>query len=483
MALVKHFGPRLLLLLAAALTVAAGATSAPPYASGHPRLLLGTEEVAAARDTWARSALFGAAIRRAQARVAPYLHAPPPVPIPKDAGGGYTHERHKANGILVSEAAALYQWTGEAAYAGLARRLLLAYAEVYSALDLHPARKDQAPGRLFWQSLNESVWLVYAIQGYDAVFEFINAEDRQTIETRLLRPMARFLSVESPETFDRIHNHGTWATAAVGMTGYVLDDPHYVRMALLGTREDGEAGFLAQLRRLFSPDGYYMEGPYYQRYALMPFVVFAKAIERNDPRREIFSYRDGILAKAIRTTIQLTYGGLFFPVNDAIRDKGLDTVELDHAIAIAYGGTGDATLLSLVDERSHLVLTADALRLAMAKGGRYGAPVSVRLSALPRRPARQSRRTHHPPRRHWAPAQRIGVQSHVPRHGARALRPPALDVLRQWRGGGRRLRRGAIPQRGAEGGWPLPSGEHVLGEADGRPQHAGDGRGEPVSRR
>lgn len=367
MALVKHFGPRFLLLLAAALTVAAGAASETPYASGHPRLLLGAEEVAAARDTWVRSALFSAAVRRAQARVAPYLRAPPPVPTPKDAGGGYTHERHKANGILVAEAAALYQWTGEAAYADLARRLLLAYAEIYSALDLHPERKEQAPGRLFWQSLNESVWLVYAIQGYDAIFESIDAGERETIETRLLRPMARFLSVESPETFDRIHNHGTWATAAVGMTGYVLDDPRYVRMALLGTREDGEAGFLAQLRQLFSPDGYYMEGPYYQRYALMPFVVFAKSIERNDPRREIFSYRDGILAKAIRTTIQLTYGGLFFPVNDAIRDKGLDTVELDHAIAIAYGKTGDATLLSLVDERSHLVLTADALRLAMAK--------------------------------------------------------------------------------------------------------------------
>ena len=367
MALVKPSSPRRWLPVAGALCVGAATVEATPYVNGHPRLLLGAEEVAAARQSWPRSALFAAAVRRAQARLAPYLDAPPPVPMPQDAGGGYTHERHKANGILVAEAGALYQWTGEAAYADLARRLLLAYAEFYAQLGVHPAGKKQAPGRLFWQSLNESVWLVYAIQGYDAVFDAIDAEDRETIEAQLLRPMARFLSVESPSTFDKIHNHGTWATAAVGMTGYVLDDPSYVRKALLGTREDGEGGYLAQLRQLFSPDGYYMEGPYYQRYAIMPFVVFAKAIARNEPQREIFAYRDGILAKAIRATIQLTYGGRFFPVNDAIRDKGLDTVELDHAIAVAYGETGDPTLLSLVDERSHLVLTADALRLALAK--------------------------------------------------------------------------------------------------------------------
>ena len=360
---IQHLGR----LLAGACCFGAAAAAATPYADGHPRLLLGAEEVAALRDAWPRSALFQAAVRRAEARLAPHLEAQPAVPQPKDAGGGHSHERHKANGILLAEAGALFQWTGEAAYATLVRRLLLSYARLYPQLGLHPQRKEQAPGRLFWQSLNESVWLVYAIQGYDAAYDAIGAADRALIEGRLLRPMARFLSLESAATFDKIHNHGTWATAAVGMTGYVLDDPTYVRMALAGTRGDGAAGFLAQLRQLFSPDGYYMEGPYYQRYAIMPFVLFAKAIERNEPQRAIFSYRDGIIDKAIRTTVSLTYGGRFFPINDALREKGLDTTELDHAIAIAYGRTGDATLLSLVDETSELVLTPDALRLGLAK--------------------------------------------------------------------------------------------------------------------
>ena len=355
------------LLFAATVCPAGQPFAATPYATGHPRLLLGAEDVAALRDSWQQSELFRTAVDQAMADMEPHLRQLPDVPVPRDAGGGYSHERHKANGIVLAQAGALFQWTGNARYADLVRRLLLAYATLYPDLGAHPERKEQAPGRLFWQSLNESVWLVYAIQGYDAAYETMDVADRKTIETKLLRPMSRFLSVESPETFDRIHNHGTWATAAVGMTGYVLNEPRYVRMALLGTGEDGETGYLAQLRQLFSPDGYYMEGPYYQRYALMPFVLFAKAIERNEPERAIFDFRDGIIGKAIRTTIQLSYAGLFFPVNDAIRDKGLDTVELDHAIAIAYGASGDPALLSLVDDASNLVLTADALRFAQAR--------------------------------------------------------------------------------------------------------------------
>ena len=337
------------------------------FASEHPRLLLGAEEIRELRDVWRDSRLFSKAMERAQRRIDPLLEARPDVPMPKDPGGGYTHERHKSNGMIIAEAGALYQWTGDAAYAALVRDLLIDYAKLYPDLGSHPVAASSTPGRLFWQMLNESVWLVYAIQGYDAVFDAISKEDRNRIETGVLRPMASFLSIESPEYFNKIHNHATWASAAVGMTGYVLGDAEYVSMALLGTRKDGERGFLAQLRELFSPEGYYLEGPYYLRYAIMPFVVFAKSIDRNEPTRGIFEYRDGIVAKAVLTVVQLSYAGRFFPVNDALPEKGLDTMELDNAIAIAYGVTGDTAFLSLISEDSHLVLNADGLRLALGK--------------------------------------------------------------------------------------------------------------------
>lgn len=286
-----------------------------------------------------------------------------PVPIPVDAGGGVVHEQHKKNGKTIYEAGMLYQAGGDARYRDLARDVLLDYAELYPTLGLHPEHKPSTAGRLFWQGLNEAVWLVYAIQGYETIRDDISAEDRQKIEDGVLNPMADFLSEGSPQTFDRIHNHGTWAAAAVGMTGYVLNQQERVEKALLGLKQDGEAGFLKQLDILFSPDGYYAEGPYYQRYALMPFVLFSQAIEKNEPDRKIFEYRDGIVLKAIRSTVQQSYDGKFFPINDAIREKGLNTVELKYGLSIAYELTKDPTLLGAVQLQSGVVPTPQGRKL------------------------------------------------------------------------------------------------------------------------
>ncbi|XHH30524.1 alginate lyase family protein [Xanthomonas euroxanthea] len=165
---------------------------------------------------------------------------------------------------------------------------------------------------------------------------------------------------ESADNFDKIHNHATWAVAAVGMTGYVLRDQALVDKALRGSKRDGKAGFLAQVDQLFSPDGYYAEGPYYQRYALAPFVLFANAIARNQPQQRIFQRRDGVLLKAVDSLVQSSYGGYFFPINDAILDKGLDTEELVAGIGIAYAQTHDAQLLSIAQRQRRVLLTPKA---------------------------------------------------------------------------------------------------------------------------
>lgn len=261
------------------------------------------------------------------------------VPVPRDAGGGYTHERHKKNGAAIYQAATLYQVTGDEKYADFATDLLLKYAQLYPQLGPHPQHKHQAAGKLFWQILNDAVWLVYVIQGYDQLQAVLTEDQKSIIETNLLHPYVKYLSVDSSETFNKVHNHGTWAAAAVGMTGLVLGNQDYVDIALKGSDKSGNSGFLKQIDSLFSPDGYYTEGPYYQRYALMPFVVFARALDRVQPQWEIFKYRDGVLLKAIYACINLSYNNRFFPLNDAIKDKGLDTIELVHGVDIAYALT------------------------------------------------------------------------------------------------------------------------------------------------
>ena len=347
-----------------------------------PRLLLSPGDVELIRSSETVPTMFAGAFDEALARVTPFLEELPDIPVPSDAGGGYTHEQHKRNSVLILNAGVLFQVSGEQKYADFARDMLLAYAALYPTLGEHPKKKEQTPGRLFWQSLNEAVWLVTAIQGYDALYDSLTVGERETIEQGLLHPLARFLSEGQPQTFDKVHNHGTWAVAAVGMTGYVLDEPEYVEKALFGLNKDGTAGFMRQLDELFSPDGYYSEGPYYQRYALMPFVLFAQAIERNDPQRKIFEHRDGILPKAIDTTIQLSYNGLFFPINDAIKDKGLDTQELVYGVAIAYGLTGDERLLSIAQVQGRTVLTGDGFRLSRAIDAGKARPYPFQSKAL-----------------------------------------------------------------------------------------------------
>ena len=314
--------------------------------------------------------LFAAEIEKARAFVDGMKAGGVNVPRPKDPGGGYTHEQHKRNFRAIYQGGQLYRITGDEAYRDFVRDTLLAYADLYPTLGEHPAKANQYSGRIFWQVLNDAMWLVHAVRGYGDIRDTLSEADRKRIDDDVFRRAAQFLSVDSVETFDRIHNHATWATAGVGMTGYLLGDQDLVDRALLGSDKSGKTGFLKQADLLFSPDGYYTEGPYYQRFALLPFMVFADAIERNEPDRRIFEHRDGILLKALRTTVQLSYQGYFFPFNDAIRDKSLRTAELYEGVAIAYEQTGDPSLLAIADFQGRTVLSPSGRRVSedLAKG-------------------------------------------------------------------------------------------------------------------
>ena len=160
------------------------------------------------------------------------------VPIPVNSGGGYTHEKHKRNYTAMYNAATVFAITGEAKYADFVKNMLLKYAELYPTLPLHPKHKENHPaGKLFWQGLNEAVWLFYSIQAYDLIKSAIATSEQQKIENDLFRNVAKFISVDSYETFNKIHNHGTWAVASVGMTGYVLGDKDLADRALLGSEK------------------------------------------------------------------------------------------------------------------------------------------------------------------------------------------------------------------------------------------------------
>ncbi|MFL5773634.1 MAG: alginate lyase family protein [Flavisolibacter sp.] len=258
------------------------------------------------------------------------------VPLPKDAQGGYTHDRHKENYMLIFNGGLLFNLTGDKKYALLVKNILLKYAGLNPTLQTHPLATSSSPGHLFWQALNDANWLVYAALGYDLIYNSLTVTDRKLIEDGAFKPEVEFITNDLDSWFNLIHNQAVWGCAGVGITGIVLNNQDYINKALYGTKGDKKSGFIALIDQLFSPDGYYTEGPYYARYAILPFYLFANALEHVKPELKIFRYRNQLLRKALVSVLQQTnIDGRFFPVNDAMKDKDFTTYELVTAIAIA----------------------------------------------------------------------------------------------------------------------------------------------------
>ena len=294
------------------------------------------------------------------------------VPFPKDPAGGYTHDKHKANYTLMFNSGILYNLTGDAKYATLVKNMMLKYAALNPTLKNHPEATSSSPGRIFWQALNDANWMVYAGMAYDLVYNSLSPAERTTIEQGAFKPEVDFFTHDLKDWFNLIHNHAVWATAGVGIIGIATNNQDYIDMALKGTGKDGKRGFFALMDNLFSPDGYYTEGPYYTRYAILPYAVFANALNNSNPSLKIFEHRNRILQKALLTCLQQTNtDGTFFPFNDALKEKDYTSNELVTAIDIfwnVYGPDDNALFVAKKQNRVMLNNGGAAIAAALAKG-------------------------------------------------------------------------------------------------------------------
>lgn len=350
------------------------AISASGAKSQHPCLLFNTEELSEMKAGMKEAPLFDKSISKIIESAENALTSEISVPVPCDGGGGPVHEQHKANYYELMNQGVAYRFTGDKRYAERAARMFEEYAKLYPTLGYHQLGLSPVPGRLFWQTLNESVWLVHASVAYDCIRDYLSASRRTNIEKNLLFPMAEFIMTGTDDnranlkTFNKMHNHGTWATAAVGMAGMATDRKDLVDKALYGTDLSGKnGGFLQQMDWLFSPDGYFTEGAYYQRYALWPFVIFAQCINHTRSELKVFERRDHILSKAFDALFQLSYEGEFMHINDAM-EKGLCAQEIVYAANILYGVEPDNTTLPYIARLYHddCIPCAGGYRLARA---------------------------------------------------------------------------------------------------------------------
>ena len=355
-------------------------------AAAHPNLIMTQAGVERIRSELGRVPLFDTTVANVQSTVDAEIERGIDTPIPRDYSGGYTHERHKRNYLMAQQAGALFQILEEEKYAIYVRDMLFQYEAMYRNLPLHPKERSYARGKLFWQCLNDANWLVFMSQAYDTIHDWLPEEERERLEENLFRPFADHISVDNPQFFNGVHNHSVWGNAAVGMIGLVMGDDELVDRALYGIpfeeidagakdndggfiySRDQRAGFFANLEEPFSPDGYYTEGPYYQRYAMYPFLVFAQGLNNAKPELRIFENEGKVLLKAVDALLNLSDAdGEFFPLNDGQKGMSYHAGSVVTAVDIAYHmGDQDDRLLSIAEAQGEVVLDDAGFAVAAA---------------------------------------------------------------------------------------------------------------------
>ncbi|ENN2390207.1 heparinase II/III family protein [Vibrio alginolyticus] len=297
-------------------------------------ILLTEAEVELLRKEVGKPSLMGKSIEANRKELEAFMHLPLDVPGHGEAGG-YEHNRHKQNYTYMNLAGRLFLITQEEKYAQFVKDLLAIYAEKYLTFDFHVQKNTNPTGRLFHQILNEHCWLMFTSLAYSCVASVMTEEERTAVVERIFEPMLDMFTVKYAHDFDRIHNHGIWAVAAVGICGLAIGKPEYLEMSVYGQDRDDTGGFLAQISQLFAPSGYYMEGPYYHRYAIRPTCVFAEVVHRHMPEVDIYNYKDKVIGNTVQAMLATAYPNGEFPaLNDASRTMSITDMGVQVAVSV-----------------------------------------------------------------------------------------------------------------------------------------------------
>jgi hypothetical protein len=185
-------------------------------------------------------------------------------------------QRAGANADAVRQLGLAYRLTGRQEYAEKARRILMAYADLYPTLPVHDNnnRRDTRTGaRVMSQTLSEASWMVPLAFGYDLVRDAFSAEDRSHIENSLLRNAAAVIRKNNAGK----SNWQSWHNAALLAIGLLVGDRELTALAI----DAPTGGFRFQLRESITSDGPWFEGSWgYHFYALQPLLLTREMAER-----------------------------------------------------------------------------------------------------------------------------------------------------------------------------------------------------------
>ncbi|KFK96405.1 MULTISPECIES: heparinase II/III family protein [unclassified Serratia (in: enterobacteria)] len=183
--------------------------------------------------------------------------------------GAWWREMNGLNARACHQLGLLWQLTGEAQYLDKVTAILTAYAAFYPNYQIHGNIPHNGPGKMNAQTLCEANCLLEFALGFDYIAEALTAQQRDDIQSRLLRCGAEFLLAHRTP---QLHNHEVKIGSAIGVLGFILQDESLLEFAV-----NQPYGLRYQLEHGLFEEGLWFEGSiHYHFYALQGFLAFEK---------------------------------------------------------------------------------------------------------------------------------------------------------------------------------------------------------------
>ena len=303
----------------------------PRVTQGHPRTLWDQQDIEHYKAMLKTSKVLREQYAGLKRSMAERMTEPLGVPQPrKGPDGKWLHlsdlefgGAHNQLACDIANLGAVYALSGEAKYGEFAKRLLLAYADVYDkyAPGNRPGFTHDA-GKCFDQRLGDATWLIQVARGYDLVYNLpsITAQERKHIEDDLLKASAKFIYANRAVMMAPT-NWSAICTCAVLITGYATDDQELVDLAMYwkGTKEKPAGGVMLHFGpESIDADGMWAEGAMgYQFMALEALITDAEILWHHGI--DMYRHRDAALKRLFDSPLEYSYPDLKTP---AIHDSG-----------------------------------------------------------------------------------------------------------------------------------------------------------------
>ena len=311
-------------------------TGEPRQTKGHPCTIWDAEDIAHYKEMLKTSKVLQDQYAGLQRAMDKRITQPTGVPEPrKGPDGQWVHISDLENGgthnqlaLDIANLGQMYVLSGEAKYAEYAKKLLLAYADVYDKYV--PGNRPgfaHDVGKCFDQRLGDSTWLIQVAKGYDLVYNLpsITAEERAHIENDLLKAAANFIAgnrahLTAPTNWSAI------GTCSVLITGYATDDQKLIDLAMYGpggTKESPKGGVMLHFsEKSIDADGMWTEGAMgYQFMALEALIADAEILWHHGI--DMYRHRGGALKRLFDSPLAFSYPDLKTP---AIHDSGYGSI-------------------------------------------------------------------------------------------------------------------------------------------------------------